>query len=45
MFVLSEGVYIHGIQIEQTSSYMYLGYEIGIHRDNKIQELVRRIGF
>lgn len=42
--VLSEGVYIDGIQVEETTSYKYLGHEIRINRDNQTHELMRRIG-
>lgn len=42
--VLGEGVYIDGIQVEETTSYKYLGHEIRINRDNQTCELLRRIG-
>jgi len=38
--VLSEEVYKDGIQVEETTSYKYLGHEI---RDNQTYELFRRV--
>lgn len=42
--VLSEGVCIDGMQIEEVTSYKYLGHELRINKDNQTHELARRIG-
>lgn len=42
--VLGDGVYIDDIQVEETTSYKYLGHEIRINRDNQTCELLRRVG-